>query len=443
MSPLIALIVCVIFVRFLLRIERKSIPDVTPALWVPTIWILYSASKPLAVWFPWSGSTPESSPLDRAFLVALLIAALWILVGRSFDWAGAAKQNGAAIVLLAYMLVSIFWSAIPGTSFVRWVREVQAAVMAFLVLSEPSPRRAMESILRRTTFILIPFSLLLAKYFPQYGVEYGRWSGSQMWIGVTQQKNGLGRLCLIAGFFLIWSLVRRRQGKNVAVGKYQTYAELILLGMTFWLMRGPGGDSFSATAAYALGAGLIAYWAFSWASKHKFKLNPGVLLFFLGAIMVFGVVSLFVSGSNIGFFASSAGRNATLTGRTEVWAQLLPVAMRKPILGYGFGAFWTPAARMAYVISEGHSGYLDVLLELGFAGLFLVAVFVLNAFGKARRELERDNDWSVLCMCFILMAVIHNIAETSFDSFTNHLTAIILFLTVSSVKLRAIAKPSS
>ncbi|MCK7480580.1 MAG: hypothetical protein M0C28_27650 [Candidatus Moduliflexus flocculans] len=40
------------------------------------------------------------------------------------------------------------------------------------VFRAPVPRRAVESVLRRTTFILIPFSIVLIKYFPDYGVDY-------------------------------------------------------------------------------------------------------------------------------------------------------------------------------------------------------------------------------------------------------------------------------
>ena len=64
----------------------------------------------------------------------------------------------------------------------------------------------------------------------------------------------------------------------------------------------------------------------------------------------------------------------TLTGRTDTWAELVPVVMSRPLFGCGFGSFWTTARREFYEMSHGHNGYLDTVLELGFVGLaFYVA----------------------------------------------------------------------
>jgi exopolysaccharide production protein ExoQ len=66
---------------------------------------------------------------------------------------------------------------------------------------------------------------------------------------------------------------------------------------------------------------------------------------------------------------------STLTGRTLLWEESLKYAMDRPLLGYGFNAFWN-----AYRVNKigniigwtpgiGHSNYLDQLLELGIIGL--------------------------------------------------------------------------
>jgi len=401
-------------------------------LWIPTIWMLYIASKPLGVWFPSSGGDPESgSPLDRIFLIALMCVALWILARRKYDWHNAIKENAWLFVTIVFMLVSILWSNMPYVSFKRWTREFLAVLMTFVVHSEASPRYAMESILRRTTYILIPFSLLLIKYFPEYGRTYGRWTGGEMWIGVTQQKNGLGRLCLIAAFFLIWSLVRRRQGKNPPAWKYQTYAEIFVLLLAFYLMRGPGG-MYSATAVSSLAIGLLVYLGFFFMKKFGINLGAGTLMAIVAIIIIYGIVAVFLGGSNISPLASSVGRDPTLTGRKEVWESLLPLAMQHPLVGGGFGGFWTARTREAFEISEGHSGYLDLLLDLGFVGILLVSMFLLSSCRKAQRELSHDFDWGTLWICFLIMAVLHNITETSINTFTTQLTAVILFLSVSS-----------
>jgi len=436
LPPTIALIGCVCFVLCLLWLERRQSAHVTRASWIPTIWMLYTASKPLAVWFPTSEATLESSPVDRGFLIALILITLGILLHRRFRWWAAVEGNPAVMIYLGLMLVSIFWSSLPNTSFSRWVREFQAVLMAFAVLSEPSPRRTVESILRRTIYILVPFSILLIKYFPDYGIEYIRWTGERMWIGVAQQKNSLGLLCAISAMFLIWSLVRRRRERQAPVWKFEVPTECFLLALTAWVMRGPGGNFFySATAFYALSAALLTFGGLLLAKRSGRSVSAQATMAVVSAIMAFGIVILFTGGSHIRFAASAAGRDTTLTGRADVWASLLPAAMRHPLLGNGFGGFWTPASREVFHISGAHSGYLDVLLGLGFSGLLAVGAFVLSSCRRAHRELSHDFDWGVLWLCFLVMAVLHNTAESSIDSLTSFLTAVILFMMVSSTVL--------
>jgi O-antigen ligase len=346
------------------------------------------------------------------------------------------KENASLMILIIFMLVSILWSNMPYISFKRWTRELVAVLMAFVVLSEPSPRKAVESILRRIIYILIPFSVLLIKYFPIYGVGYGRWSGGLMWVGVTLQKNSLAVLCLIAAFFLIWTLVRRMQGHNPPVWKYQTHAEIFVLFITLWLVGGPGRSlSYSATANTALGVGLLVYLGFHLLKKFGKNLRVGGLMIILVSIIIFGIVAVFTSGHNIGFYVTSVGRDASLTGRTQVWASLLPIAMQRPLTGHGFGGFWTTSAREFFEIPNAHSGYLDELLSLGFVGILLVSIFLLASCRKAHRELSHNFDWGILWICFLIMAVVHNITESSIYTLADPLTAIILFLSVSSTKI--------
>ena len=437
MQSNIALVLCLVFVLYLLVMERRQSARVTGAVWVPTIWMLYISSKPLAYWFPSSVETPGLSPLDRAFLIVLLLLALAILVRRSFDWGAAMRDNRLLIFLLAFMLISVLWSQSPGTTFIRWIREVQAALMAFVLLSEPSPRAAMESILRRTTYVLVPFSLLLIKYFPVYGRSYSRWSGDEQWIGVTLQKNGLGRLCLVAIIFLLWTLIRRAQGRNPAAVPRQTFLELVVLMMTLWVFKGPGIKAYSATALGALALGLAAYWGISFLKKRGLKFSSRALTIIIGTIMALGVLALFYQGSFVGSVAPSFGRDATLTDRVDIWRSLLPMAMQRPLLGSGYGGFWTLENKANLIAGEGHNGYLDVLLDLGFVGLILIFLFYLQASRRGHAALTRDFDWGLLSVIFLVAAVVHNITESSLSTFTTQLTAVILFLSVIAVKIDA------
>jgi O-antigen ligase len=332
------------------------------------------------------------------------------------------------------MLVSILWSDIPYTSFKRWTRELGTVIMAFLPLTERDPRRAVQSVIRRTVYVLIPFSLLLIKYFPGYGVQFGRWEGERMWVGVTLQKNGLGRLCLISIFSLVWTLIGRWRRRDTPGGHFQILAEGLVLLIALFLLIGPPGV-YPATATVALGVGLATFIALVGMEKHHIFLGANLLTTIVAFIIGFGVVTVMVGGSTVGGLSSAFGRNETLTGRTDIWARLLPFFEQHPIWGYGFGSFWTPMIQEdVFGLKEAHNGYLDVSLGLGVVGLLLTTMFLLSFSRKAQRALAHDHDWASLCICYLLMAVVHNITESSFDSFGRPMMAVLLFLAVSLSK---------
>ena len=373
----------------------------------------------------------EGSPLDRVFLIAILCLGLLILSKRKFAWSSAIRENPWLILLIGYMLISVWWSDMPYTSFKRWTRQLIAVVMAFLIATEPEPRQALQSILRRTIYVLIPFSYILIHFFPGYGREYHHTTGALMWIGVASQKNGLGSLCLSAAFFLIWSLIRRRQGRDIPATRYQTHLDTFILILTFWLMGGPQHNfSYSATSNATFILVLSALVGLSWMKKRGTMIGPKALIVIVAFIIGYGTVTPFIGKLSLLDISSAFGRDETLTGRSEIWATLIPFAMKRPISGHGFGGFWTDAMR-ALTSSNAHNGYLDVVLAIGFFGLFLFAMFLLSCCRRAQREMTQNFDWGILFICYLLMAVVHNIAESSSVGITSEFLAVVLTMAVS------------
>ena len=438
MPPVFAFLICTVFVGFLLWLDHKQAQGVSRSLWIPTIWALVAFSKPLGIWF---GGKSESSmeagsPLDRAFLIVLLGLAILILSKRRFDWLGAIRENRWAILLLGFMLISISWSSIPLISFKRWTRDFIVVVMAFMILSESDPRRALLTILRRITYVLIPYSMLLIKYFPKYGVQYGRWSGARMWVGVGLQKNHLALLCIISAVFLIWTLVRRWSGRDIPATKYQTFIEAFLLILIMLLLMGPRVTlTYSATSTVVLGLAVLTLSGLHILRKRSPTLVARPLKIFVIIIIIYGTLTPFLGKLFVLDVSTALNRDATLTGRSDIWAALVPFALSRPVLGHGYGGFWTSEMR-AIAMSNAHNGYLDVILNLGFVGLVFVSIFLVSCCQKAHRTITEDFDWGVLFVCYLVMIVVHNIAESTVSTLTSSLTAVVLFLSVSAPKLR-------
>ena len=62
---------------------------------------------------------------------------------------------------------------------------------------------------RRLSYLLIPLSILLIKYYPHIGKQYDVLDRRQHYSGATTGKNMLGALCLVSGLFFFWDTVTR------------------------------------------------------------------------------------------------------------------------------------------------------------------------------------------------------------------------------------------
>lgn len=419
MPPCLALLICTAFVLFLLEVERRTLRGVSTASWIPTLWMLAIASKPLPSWLGMTGSNESGSWLDELMLASLAILGIAILARRRFSSWAVFRQQRWLLVLLAYMYASTLWSEITFIALRRCVRESVILVMVLVVMSEANPRKALASVFRRSAYILLPFSLLLIKYYPLLGRQYGRWSGIEMWTGVTNQKNQLGRLCMICIFFLLWALYERWRERPHADGHYQAMADVAVVLLALYLLNGAD----SSTSLASLIVGVAVYLGFCWCRKLKIKVPQTALLASVIFLVGYGASAPFLGGSSVSSFSAMLGRDSTLTGRTEVWANVLPAIKRQPLVGYGFGSFWTDARRKLYEIPTAHNGYLDIMLELGEIGLALYTIWLLSCARQLHRALGQDYCWASLAICFLLMSLLYNTTESALNSLTEYVTA--------------------
>jgi exopolysaccharide production protein ExoQ len=429
MPNYLILVLCTAFVFFLLRLERKESEDVSAAVWIPTIWILAISSKPMVVWFGAVGSNETGSPLDRILLTSLIVAGIVIITHRQLDWVDVLRQQGWLLALILYMLVSTLWSDITLISIRRWIREVLVLIMTLVIMSEANPHQAFKSLLRRSAFVLIPFSILLIKYYPALGVEYAKWSGDMMWTGVTLHKNSLGRLCVISAFSMLWTLHRRWRDKPRNSGYYQNLADISVLFVAVYLLKG-AENSYSATSIGCFAIGIAVFLGLLWCRKLRIAVPQSVLLALVVLFIGFGASAPFMGGSNVAKFSSSLGRDETLTGRTEVWSDLVKAFNHQPLLGVGFGSFWTDARRRFYLVPHAHNGYLDILLELGLMGFVLTIVWLLSCARKLQNALMQNYEWASMAISLLAIMIIGNTTESSLNDLSEPMTSVLILASI-------------
>lgn len=109
----------------------------------------------------------------------------------------------------------------------------------------------------------------------------------------------------------------------------------------------------------------------------------------------------------------------SLDGRVPLWQALWPYIYERPLIGYGFGAFWRQdrfyaiSLKINWVAPTAHNGSLEEMLGTGVVGLALLLVFwfstmraTLRVTGKEKRERYLVCGWLLLFLFFYLTGAV-------------------------------------
>src|SRR5262249_30282229 len=157
-------------------------PRVTGAMWIPLLWMLIIGSRFVSQWLglgiPYTSlDLADGSPVDRAVFLGLQLAGLYVLYQRRVSWSVVRSGNVWLILFLAYCGLSVFWSDFPLVAFKRWFKVLGHPIMALIIATEPDPRQSLECLMRRSAYVLVPFSITLIKYYPEIGRGFSQWTG--------------------------------------------------------------------------------------------------------------------------------------------------------------------------------------------------------------------------------------------------------------------------
>jgi len=416
-NPSLALLLWFVLLIGLFWFDPARESDTSAALWIPLTWFFFLGSRPPAMWLGLSyGSTTqaleEGNPLDRIFFSLLMVAAIAILFQRSFDWRGFVAQNTALTLFLAFALVSVIWSDYPLATFKKWFRDTGVIMAVLVVLSDPRPFAAVRTVFRRICYLIIPLSIVLVKYFPELGKAYSPWGG-QEYTGVSTSKNMLGALCLVSGIFFFWDTIARWHERRDRSQKRIILLNVAFMGMTLWLLN--LSQSSTSIICLVIGCFMIAAAHSKVGQRHPSWVK--VL-----APTSFAVYLILAVGFGLGGQLSQAvGKTANMSDRTHIWEVLLSVPI-DPVLGTGYQSFWL-GPRVAWVwdrldgdnVTSAHNGYLQIYLDLGLIGLFLVCVFLIATYRKTCRRLDPLTPMGSLSLGLWTLLLFYNVSEASLE----------------------------
>ncbi|WP_213805071.1 O-antigen ligase family protein [Granulicella sp. dw_53] len=272
-------------------------------------------------------------------------------------------------------------------------------------------------------------SILFALGLPQYGRDL-MGGHSSAWKGIFSAKNYLGNMAL---FFLTVAVAYRP--------RTSFFRSLRLSQIFFCLVA----IAFSrAATSYMLTAVYIAY-AVVTNILRGFRKKDYFVTFIVFAVIFGSVIAMIVLEPT--FLFSLLGKDVTLTGRTEIWDAVLGSIAKRPLLGYGYQAFWLGFKGESYriiltvtwALGQAQNGFLDVTLEMGVIGLALVLLIFGFAFrdglscllGSRDEGLLRAVEWYLI---IVILTLIYNLDE-SFLFEPKHLGSLMFVIACVGLKL--------
>jgi O-antigen ligase len=233
-----------------------------------------------------------------------------------------------------------------------------------------------------------------------------------MFVGAATSKNMLGVACLISGIYFFWDTLSRWPNRRERRMKPAILVNLVLFAMTLYLLN----LSNSATSKVCLALGCLVVAA---ANLRLMKRHPGILKVSIPVVLCVYMILQFGFGIN-DEVAGLVGRNANLTGRTDLWKFLLGMHTNA-VLGTGYESFWL-GPRLAAVwarfvgsgINEAHNGYLETYINLGLIGLSLLIVFLIASYRSIGKALSSGFGLASLSLALWTVLLFYNVTESAF-----------------------------
>ena len=437
MTPLFALALTVLLIGYLIRRDCKGEPRTSPAVWIPTFWLLINGSRQVSQWLGTgtqiSGQrVQEGSAVDQAVYGLLIVAGMLVLANRRVRIGQLAKNNWWIILFFLYEGISFVWSDFPLISFKRWIKASGDFVMVFVLLSDPYPVRAITATIKRAGYILIPLSVLLIKYYQDWGRIIDDW-GHSYYTVVTLDKNMFGYLLFAYGLFFASALVHafRQDASSHPTRRTDLVCYGLLLAMVAWLT--PLANSKTSLLAFVCGIAVILALQFP-------QIKRNLWSFLIATVLIAAISNVFFSIQ--GAVLEASGRDATLTGRTEIWKTVLNEP-NNPLLGTGYASFWL-GERLQRIwalyprtpLLQAHNGYIEVYLNLGVVGVALLGAVLWTGLRNAGRRLRAAHDttgnaddslFRTFAIAYILAYLVYNMTEATFQGL-NFLFIIFLLL---------------
>jgi exopolysaccharide production protein ExoQ len=400
------------------RVNTADIPVRVPMSWPEKIFHLvtmvtqFGAVVPLFLYLTGNADADtevgESAPINTIMMAIILVVSVILAIRYRDNIIRAIPGMAPVLCFLLLAVLSAAWSDYSGITLRRSGTAITTAIWGACLASRFSMRDIV-LLIAESLGIIAVCSLFAGLVFPDFGVNELLTSdpgGVPGWKGIVSDKNSLGIVMATGTVTMLYLFISpgltRRQKIMWAVGMLLCGSLLYLSqSRTSWVSAVAGiGTCFIVRGMYRRPA-------------------IGIIVVAWAILLVLPLMALAIR--DLSAFTALVGKDATLTGRVDLWNLVIPYGDQHPLLGYGYGAFWIEdsprtqeiwRALNSYKPPHAHNGWIETYLELGLVGCFVVAVQMLQMWVNAARAATQGRDVDAPYMLLVVvMMLIFNMVE--------------------------------
>ena len=290
-------------------------------------------------------------------------------------------------LLVGLCFASNYWSIAPDITIRRTVAVAVTSLFGLYLAARYKGHELVQII--ALSFAILAFgSYFVCICVPHLGIHDDINAGA--WKGLWYEKNQMAAMMVLGFIAACASAYISPERRKLWIGLAAVIFMLVILSRSKTSLLACMASAAAIPVLMALRRGGVLSVLFVWLAATGGLI--GGTLFYAAPDLIFKML----------------GKDPTLTGRTEIWASLMRLSDKRPWLGYGYKAFWTPTSVPASVVRaethwnvpSAHNGWLDLLIQLGWLGVILFGLVLAIGFFCAlfRFARVRDGFFSVLIL---------------------------------------------
>ncbi|QXT35524.1 O-antigen ligase family protein [Sphingomonas sanguinis] len=368
--------------------------------------IIMTVLGPLMTYKP-EPFTGEGSPLRQICYFAILPVAIFAVrpLHRperllAVPW--------TLLVALGWCWLSLSWSIAPDIGIRRLLLTTIVIWTLFLTVESIGYERVMK-VTRIVMVVTLAVNFLTVLAVPSFGIHQAAAAADASdpglvgdWRGMMLQKNFAGAACAFT--LIMFMLDAGRIARWIRA--------LVVVAAVVFLIKS-GSKTSMGIAVLGIGIGFLYT-----------RYNPAYRSLLIPALLIVSVTITLLLQIYWDDLIAPLSDQGAFTGRTQIWPPLFAYFQDHWFFGTGYGSFWnigfgkspifTYSKGWVLHITQGHNGYLDLLVTIGLPGLLLVIfATIVVPIGRLLSSKTAPRGPGSVVLAMLIFAMGHNFTESS------------------------------